>query len=170
MLKRDPADPAVRRHAPHGLDALWPRLGRVDLALGRETPAFIEFKCGAGPDALGPCAWDLIKLSVALDVGTARCGFLAAATTSEGWDRPIRGAELFGSGEWTAEGIRSRFTDWFRKWELAGYRPPPTVPARMATRSAMEACPIRVGETEWSLRAAEVRVTSAERFVWESLL
>ena len=170
MLKRDPADPAVRRHAPHGLDSLWPRLGRVDLALGEDAGTFVEFKGGGGPDALGPCAWDLIKLCVALDEGTASCGFLVAATTLENWDRPIRGAELFGSREWTAEGIRSRFTDWFRKWELAGYRPPPTVPAAIATRSAMEACPIRAGETEWSLRAAEVLVTSSERFVWESLL
>jgi len=172
VLRRDPADPPVRRQAPHGLDALWPRLGRVDLALGEDAPAFVEFKCGGGPDALGPCAWDLIKLSVALDEGTASCGFLVAATTSDNWDRPIRGAELLVSGEWTAEGIRSGFADRFRKWELEGYRPPPTVPACMATRSAMEACPIRVAGIEWSwgLRMAEVRVTSKERFAWESLL
>ena len=170
MLGRDPSDHPLRRQAPHGLDALWPRLGRVDLALGEDAGTFVEFKSGAGPNALGPCAWDLIKLSVALDEGTARCGFLMAATTSENWDRPIPGAELFASGDWTAEGIRSRFADWFRRWELEGYRPPPAVPAAVATRSAMEPCQIRVAETEWSLRAAEVRVTSTERFVWESLL
>lgn len=169
VLRRDPADLPVRRQAPHGLDALWPRLGRVDLALGGATPAFIEFKCGGGRDALGPCAWDLIKLSVALDEGTASCGFLVAATTSEGWDRPIRGAEFLGSGEWTAEAIRCDFADWFRKWEREGYRPPPTVPAGLSTMRAMQACPFRVAETGWSLRMAEVRVTSTERFVWESL-
>ena len=170
MLRRDPGDPPVRRQAPHGLDTVWPRLGRVDLALGEGAPAFIEFKCGAGADALGPCAWDLIKLSVALGEGAASCGFLVAATTSGNWERPIRGAELLGPGEWTAEGIRSGFADWFRKWELEGYRPPAVIPAGMTTLSAMEACPLTVAGTGWSLRAAEVRAMSAERFAWESLL
>jgi hypothetical protein len=170
VLRRDPAGLPVRRQAPHGLDAVWPRLGRVDLALGADAPAFVEFKSGGGPDALGPCAWDLIKLSVALDEGAASCGFLVAATTSDNWDLPIRGAELFVSGEWTAEGIRSGFADRFRRWELEGYRPPPTVPAGMATRSAVETCPIRVAGTDWSLWMAEIRVTSSEPFVWESLL
>jgi hypothetical protein len=45
--------------------SLWPRLGMVDIALSRgdEPPTALELKCGAGRDALGPCAWDALKLA-----------------------------------------------------------------------------------------------------------
>lgn len=74
---------------------LWPRLGGVDVTLlpvGKK-PVAIEFKCGSGRDALGPCAWDALKLAFALQLGEISAGYLLAVTPTSDWAlrfRPIK--------------------------------------------------------------------------------
>lgn len=168
---------AVSAQAPHGLEQHWPRLGRVDVALGASPflPAFVELKCGEGANALGPCAWDALKLAFALRLETTSAGFLVAATSAEMWRRPVRGGELLGDGEWTAEGLRHAYADWWAFWEKdgatstnpVGYRPPPLVPSAFATMEISEPHPFVIGSTPWELRMSQVVPQGQEWFAWE---
>lgn len=172
------ADPLpVTGQAPHGLSEYWPRLGNVDVALAAPPflPVFVELKCGRGTDALGPCAWDLLKLAFALLVEATSAGFLMAAAPSSRWDEGIRGAELLDAGEWTAEELRESFAGWWRLWERdgrteanpVGYCPPPSVPSSFSTSPLGDPAPFMVGSTPWRLRLAEVAVWEREWFAWE---
>jgi len=75
---------------------LWPRLGSVDIALlsGDQPSIGIELKCGGGRDALGPCAWDALKLALGVQSRVLSAGYLLAATTAADWERGHRGSEL----------------------------------------------------------------------------
>jgi hypothetical protein len=110
--------------------AHWPRLGGVDIALvvPGTAPAFLELKCGTSSDALGPCAWDLLKLALATRQGDCAVGYLMAATRQKWWRAPSRGVEFFSPSAWSASEIRDRYGDWFRQWEGRGDPPPMKVP------------------------------------------
>lgn len=71
---------------------LWPRLGATDVALNfpDELPVALELKCGAGRDALGPCAWDALKLAVTLRIESVSAGYLVAAVPTSDWRAGIR--------------------------------------------------------------------------------
>lgn len=93
---------AVGRSHPVRM-AEWPRVGRIDLTVacaGEGTPAFAELKCGSDQHALTACAWDVLKLSLALHRGDTECAYLLAATTTALRNQPVRGAEFFDDGEW----------------------------------------------------------------------
>ena len=175
------ADPLVSRpQARHGLEAQWPRLGRIDLALGGgpHLPAFIEMKCGSGRDALAACAWDALKLAYCLEAGVSSAGLLLAATTADDWRRPVRGAEFFTDAEFSTEDLYRGYADWWLFWERdgagshdsAGYRPPPSVPGAFRTRQAARPEPFMVGRTEWELRIATVESLHGARFAWRPFL
>ena len=66
---------------------------------------------------LGPCAWDVLKNALTLRMGDASAAYLLAATTKTMWDKPVRGAELFAHGQWTAEQLRADYKDWWCHWE-----------------------------------------------------
>lgn len=146
----------------------WPRLGNVDITLRGEgtAPAFIELKCGAGSDALGPCAWDVAKNALTVRMGDASGAYLLAATTSAMWNKTVRGAEFFDSGEWTAEKLRTDYEDWWRYWEP--YRPR-RVPAAGRTDPLASAV-FRVGDTDWELRLSRMTVEPHGWFDWEPFL
>jgi len=78
---------------------MWPRVGRVDIALllQDEKPIAVELKCGTGRDALGPCAWDALKLAFGLQAEEISAGYLLTATTTSDWAKQFRGAERAGS-------------------------------------------------------------------------
>lgn len=150
---------------------LWPRLGQVDVALlrGSEPPIAIELKCGGGRDALGPCAWDVLKLALALQSRLVSAGYLVAATTAADWESGHRGSELFGTATFEALELRERFLNWWRQWERLGDPLPLEVPRRFATRAICRA-PFAVGGTRWEARVAAISVTEDERIAWPSTL
>lgn len=149
----------------------WPRLGNVDIVVNAQQsePLFVELKCGAGTNALGPCAWDLLKCALALRMCSTPGAYLLAATTTADWERPIRGAELFETAKWETAVIRERYADWFRDWEKRGDPQPVLLPSlgrttRLASRAFM------VGETEWQLRLSRVEIEPDGWFEWDSML
>lgn len=159
----------------HGLGEEWPRLGKVDIALGRPPllPAFVELKCAE----LGPCAWDVLKLAFCLRRERASAGFLMAAAPAEVWSSRALGAALFESSGWTAESLRGDFAKWWPFWEKdgateerpEGYRPPARVPSSFATARFGEPSRFVIGPTRWELRIAEVTAEGDGWFEWSSL-
>jgi hypothetical protein len=134
----------------------WPRLGNVDIALSAQHRlVFLELKCGSDRDALGPCAWDVLKCAFALRQGIASYAYLLAATTRALWQFPIRGAKFFTARHaWTVTELRTTYEDWWRKWEREGYSPL-RVPAQGATEFVAEA-PVQSGAVEWEIRLTQV--------------
>lgn len=146
----------------------WPGVGNVDLTLtgGGAPPVLVELKCGAGSDALGPCAWDVAKSALTLRMGTACATYLLGATTTAMWQRPVRGAEFFHAGQWDTANIRSRYEDWWRSWQK---RPDP-LPRRLTLRGSTQpiaAARFSVAGTDWELRLARVTVEPSGWFEWQ---
>lgn len=136
----------------------WPRVGRIDLTManaGIGTPAFIELKCGRDRDALTACAWDLLKVSLALQRADTQCAYLLAATTTDLWRQPIRGSEFFEDAEWDLDTVRTRFEDWWREWQRRGDPLPVQVPAGGRT-TRLAAAGFHVAGVEWDLRLSRV--------------
>jgi hypothetical protein len=96
----------------------------VDIAflLGGDMPIAIELKCGSGRDALGPCAWDALKLALGLQSGAVSAGYMLAATTAADWESRHRGCELFGTSAVETLELRERYLDWWRHWERVAGR------------------------------------------------
>lgn len=147
----------------------WPRLGRVDIALSApHWTVFLELKCGSKKDALGPCAWDVLKCALALRQGTASHAYLLAATTSALWKVPLRGAEFFmAKCEWTAGKLRADYEDCWRQWERErkGYAPL-RVPVHCATEF-VAAEPFQIGAVEWEVRLARVWADDGDWHDWQ---
>ena len=141
----------------------------MDIALLRADgpPTALELKCGAGRDALGPCAWDALKLALGIQVGVLSAGYLIAATTAADWASDHRGAELLGTGAFEAPELRERSLDWWRQWERLGDPLPLEVPRRFTTRAVCRAS-FAVAGAPWELRVAAIAVPDAERVTWAS--
>lgn len=150
---------------------LWPRLGRVDIALlpADGQPIAIELKCGMGRDALGPCAWDALKLAFALQLGAVSAAYLLAASPAADWKNSYRGAELFANATFDTLVVRERFLDWWRQWERLGDPRPIEVPRQFATRVISRARFV-VDGVPWQLRVAELSVGDEVRIPWPSTL
>jgi hypothetical protein len=156
------AKPGWRFQSP-----LWPRLGAVDIALmlSEERPIALELKCGGGRHALGPCAWDVLKIAFALQVGAISHGYLIAATRAEDWSRAFPGTELFDSATIDTRVLYERFGEWWRHWEGLGDPVPRKVPAQMSTR-AVCTTPFRVAGVPWQLKVAAVEIDVGEPIIW----
>jgi hypothetical protein len=150
---------------------IWPRLGDVDIVLdnGVAAPAFFELKCGSGSDALGPCAWDLLKLALCLDQGACSCGFLVVAAPIRLFDERRLGTELLRGQEWTSQGIRERYSSWFRHWEKCGDPPIKSVPpcGRIEARGFSN---FEIAGMPWTLRTAQVTVEPGTYYEWQPFL
>jgi hypothetical protein len=150
---------------------LWPRLGGVDIAFlrGDEMPIAIELKCGSGRDALGPCAWDTLKLALGLQSGAVSAGYMLAATTAADWQSLHRGSELFGTSVVETLELRGRYLDWWRQWERLGDPLPLEVPRHFTTRAICRA-PFVIASAGWEVRVAAISVSDDERVAWLSTL
>jgi hypothetical protein len=150
---------------------LWPRIGRVDIALllPDTKPVAVELKCGSGRDALGPCAWDALKLAFALQTGEISAGYLLAATPTSDWTRRSRGTELFESAVVDTLLLRERFIDWWRHWERLGDPTPSAVPRQFITRTVCRA-PFEVDRVSWETRVAALTVDHGPQIAWASTL
>lgn len=148
---------------------LWPRLGGVDVALlfAGQKPVAVELKCGSGHNALGPCAWDALKLAFALQIGETSAAYLLAGTTATDWARRHRGAELFETAAVDTLALRARFIKWWRQWEGLEDPTPIKVPSRFITRTIC-IVPFDVGRLAWELRVAAVSVDSSDQIAWPS--
>ena len=149
----------------------FPRVGGVDIVLGAPgaLPAYLELKCGASHDALGDCAWDVMKLGVCISQGACSMGYLVAATLERGFDEGRVGTELLASGEWSATGIRADYASWFRAYEKRGDPEPRLVPASGKT-TLIGSTKFTIDEADWNIRVARVEVTDHENYAWKALL
>ena len=79
----------------------WIGLGNVDTVFtwGDGTRTFLELKCGTD---LSACVWDSVKLASGVLNGNASAGYMLAGSPTSLWQKPVRGAELFGG----ANGVR----------------------------------------------------------------
>lgn len=148
----------------------WPRVGRVDVALllPNDKPVAVELKCGTGPDALGPCAWDALKLAFAIQTGEISAGYLVAATTASDWTGRPRGAELFDTAAVDTLLLRERFIDWWKQWERLGDPTPSRVPRQFMTRMVCRV-PFEIDGVPWEVRVAAL-TADAGQIVWHSTL
>jgi len=151
---------------------MWPRVGRVDIALllQDEKPIAVELKCGTGRDALGPCAWDALKLAFGLQAEEISAGYLLTATTTSDWAKQFRGAELFETTTVVdTERLRERFIDWWRRWERDGYPAATSVPKEFATRAICRV-PFVIDRVQWEVRVAALHVHGTYQIPWPSTL
>lgn len=159
----------------------WPGVGQADLAVGFPTlgpPAFIELKAGSSGDALGACAWDVLKVALCLRKAACSRGYLLAAAPVSVWERSgspkasrgARGGEFFAEEgyAWSALDLRERYRDWWWFWQEPP-RPSPMpnrVPAEGVSQRAWVS-PFTIGDEDWELRLASIRLTSDEWLDWE---
>ena len=129
----------------------------------------IELKCGSGHDALGPCAWDALKLAFALQIGEVSAGYLVAGTPADDWTLGHRGTELFETGTVESLALRERFLDWWQRWERRGDPAPAEVPVRFTTQAVAQV-PFAVDVGAWELRLAAVAIESGDRIAWPPVL
>lgn len=149
----------------------FPRVGDVDITIGRDQgpPLFVELKCGEGTNALGPCAWDVIKCALTIRMAATPAAYLLAATTASDWERPIRGAEFFLDGSWSVGDIRETYADWFRSWEKGGDPRPRLIPAEVKSTSLGEAA-FDVAGTRWVVKLSRVAIEPRGWFEWHPML
>jgi hypothetical protein len=148
----------------------WVGLGGVDVVFRwpDTKPAFVELKCGAKSDTLGPCAWDALKLASGISNGNAGTGYLLAALPTALWDASTLGRELFTTRGWSTLELRNSFSSWWPFWEKDGH-----IPGRVAESLAtieIETFPLAVGGTAWQLRLSRVEPRGSRRLQWESTL
>lgn len=148
----------------------WIGLGNVDIVVvWDETPqTFLELKCGFDKDALGPCAWDVVKLAAGLLNGNAGTGYMLAGAPAAQWEKPILGAELFETHEWRASDIRETYRSWFRFWEKDGHCPGRVAAAFRTVH--IGSFGMEIAATRWELRLARVEPIGIEWLKWESLV
>jgi ADP-ribosylglycohydrolase len=150
----------------------WVGLGPVDVVLRwpDQSPTFIELKCGATKDTLGPCSWDALKLASGVLAGTAGTGYLLAGLPRALWDAEILGHQLFNTRDWTASELRESFLAWWRHWEK---ETTPHIPGRVAESFATVAVgsfPVEIGALMWELRLARVEPSSSGWVQWQSTI
>jgi hypothetical protein len=148
----------------------WPRLGNVDVALtwpGR-LPVLLELKCGDGSNAAGECVWDAAKLAFALQCDRTSDAYLLAGAPVSDWQRPIRGAEFFETGQHDIALLRVLYSDWWRYWEGRDDPQPTELPRSFRTES-VHAARFALDGNDWELRLAAVLTDDAMRVPWPRL-
>ena len=169
-VKDERPRPAVSFDLNHGLEELWPSLGRFDdaLAWGRRATAFAELKAGSDEGALSACAWDAIKCAFCLRHAVGAAAFLIAAAPEVLWRRRCLGLELFDDGGWDTTDLRRRYAKGFRKWERDGYKPL-RVPAALRTHGGRR-LEFLVGTEPWMLGLARVEPLGESWLDWAPLV
>ena len=149
----------------------FPRVGAVDITLAfpDADPLYIELKCGSGTNALGNCAWDLVKMALTVQMGTTPGAYLLAATREVDWAGEIRGAEFFKSAPWRTQDVREKYADWFRDYEKRNDPQPARLPASGSTVALGEAG-FEVAGSLWILRLSRVEVDRGPWFEWKPLI
>jgi ADP-ribosylglycohydrolase len=150
----------------------WVGLGLVDVVLRWPDlpPTFVELKCGATNDTLGPCSWDALKLASGVLAGNAGTGYMLAGLPATLWKADTPGREFFDTRPWTAHELRESFLSWWRHWEK---EKTPHVPGEVAESFATVAVgtfPLEIGATLWELRLARVEPRSVEWLQWQPTL
>jgi hypothetical protein len=144
-----------------------PRVGAVDIALvnAEAKPIFLELKCGAKADSLGPCVWDLLKLAVTIAAGDCSAGYLIAASHERWFAEKKLGTELLGATTWTAPELAETYASWWRHWEKAGDPPILRVPYSGSTEP-LGVANFELDGVECSLRVARVHVDPGRWYDW----
>ena len=134
----------------------FPGVGHVDVAVSAHSPmpdALIELKWGGG--TLWNCVWDAAKLALAVRVQAGRSGFLIAGAPARAWEKPERGAELFGDSASEIEDFLEAHADLFAFWRKDILTRPRRLPTPVKT-SAVARVPMAVGGEPWELRCSRV--------------
>lgn len=162
--------PSVSLTLDHGLEPLWPALGRFDIALsfGRTATIFGELKSGREVGALSACAWDAAKCVFCLGHGVGAGMLLVAAAPAALWRTRCLGLELFDDGNWDTADVRRRYARGFTRWEKDGYKPV-RLPAAFTT-SAVSRAEFPIAGNSWMLGVARVEPLEEEWLDWQPFL
>lgn len=149
----------------------WIGLGNVDVVFRRPDllPTFLELKCGAKSDSLGPCVWDAVKVAAGVLAGNAEAGYLLAGAPLAQWQKPILGAQLFDSRAWRTSGseIRGAYSGWWWMWQKG-----PHIPGRVAATfhtKKLDSFRFQIAGTPWELRLAKVEPARPDWEDWQPL-
>lgn len=134
-------------------------VGNCDVAIAtsdQEQPILVELKWGAG--TLYNCAWDTVKLSLALAEGAASGAYLVAGAPQTDWDSGQRGSALFDACQWKAEAFMHFYAKEFASWRKEVTARPELLPDRFS----LDPLPRIDFDLEgdcWSLRASRISLS-----------
>ena len=134
----------------------FPGVGHVDVAVSGRSPvpdALIELKWGGR--TLWNCVWDAAKLALAVRVQAGRSGFLIAGAPARAWEKPERGADLFGDSTSEIEDFLEAHADLFAFWRKEILTRPLRLPTPITT-TAVACVPLEVEGALWELRCSRV--------------
>ena len=143
----------------------WPKVGNVDLAIAvpDDLPILIELKWGA--ETLYNCAWDAVKLALALSEGATRLAYLVAGGPVSEWSAGVPGSELFGvDTEWITAEFMGRHASGFAKWRREVETRPRRLPDTFRS-VGHEPVPVQIDGGRWELRWAEIVLASSTNSV-----
>jgi hypothetical protein len=140
----------------------WRQARPVDVAITipDAPPILIELKCGKG--TLYNCAWDAVKLALALAEGkTRRFAYLIAAAPASDWQGEVEGSEIFTLGEdWRAEEFLERYAKHFDFWRVdVPTTGPRRLPERFHTFEFEEIETFEVEGQPWEIHTGAVTLT-----------
>jgi hypothetical protein len=140
----------------------WRKARPVDVAITfRDAPpVLIELKCGKG--TLYNCAWDAVKLALALAEGRTRgLAYLIAAAPTSDWQGEVEGSEIFTLGEdWRAEEFLERYAKHFDFWRVdVPTTGPRRLPERFHTFEFEEIEGFEVEGQPWEIHTGAVTLT-----------
>lgn len=152
-----------RRQVTLRLGEAWSgNVGGVDLALeSADRLDLIELKWDA--ETLAACAWDSVKLAVALQAGETDRAFLIAGSPA---NASLRGYELLEDGDVEPVGLRRRYAKEFDFWRTDVKNHPLLTPASWRIRLRHDE-PLVYKEAPWRLRFAELELSAGERVPFE---
>jgi hypothetical protein len=146
---------SIVRQAPLSLRG-FRGVGNCDVAVvpgEGQRPILIELKWGAG--TLCNCAWDAVKLALALHERKAGAAYLVAGAPLADWNAKRRGADLFGSREWSTRDFMTFYAKEFAFWRRDVKTRPELLPEHFSTTEGVQ-LDMQVAGTPWSLRSAQI--------------
>lgn len=119
---------------------------------------------------MSACVWDSVKLTSGVLNGNASAGYMLAGSPTSLWQKPVRGAELFGGGKWRtlSPEIRDAYLDWWRFWQE---EKTPHIPGRVAETFEtvpLGSFPFQIEGTAWELRLVRVEPSGSTWLNWET--
>ncbi len=142
----------------------WPKVGTVDLAIDVPSalPVLIELKWGAG--TLYNCAWDAVKLALALGEGATNAAYMVAGAPVSEWSSGVPGSELFADEDWNTTAFMERHALGFAKWRREVATRPQRLPDEF--RSDLDQmCSLQIGGAPWELRSVAISLMSGSGWV-----
>jgi hypothetical protein len=146
---------SIARQVPLSLKG-FQGVGNCDVGVSLDDeglPILLELKWGVGK--LYNCAWDAVKLALALCEKAASEAYLIAGAPLTDWESAQRGSELFSSQEWGTSDFIAFYAKEFAFWRSDVKTRPEILPERFAVSKVSQA-DLKVAGAGWSLRSSRV--------------